>query len=389
MKIVHVYKDYFPPVHGGIEQTVSRLATSQAAAGHDVTVLCSAHGGRVTREESVSGVRVVRVAEWGRALSAPLCPTMPWHLARERADLYHLHYPNPTGEVSWLLARPRGVLVVTFYADIVRQSLALPLYRPVVHAVLREADLILGLAERHLEATPFLHPYRDRWRVVPLGIELARFATDTPRVEIPAMMRRGEEPVILFVGFLRHYKGLDDMLHAMREIPAKLVIVGEGPERARLESLHARLGLGDRVTFAGHVPDADLPAWMAAADIGVLPSNSAAEAWGLAMVEMMASGLPVVCTELGTGTSVVNQHGESGFVVPPRDPRALAAALNRLVQDPALRERMGRAARHRALTRFSREAMVRAVEEVYAEAIESYRRRAGARKRPDRGAAAR
>lgn len=384
MKIVHVYKDYFPPVHGGIEQTISRLATGQAAAGHDVTVLCSAHGGRVTREERVGGVRVVRVAEWGRALSAPFCPTMPWHLARLRADLVHLHYPNPTGELSWLLARPPGALVVTFYADVVRQRAALPLYRPVIHAVLKQADLILGLAERHLEASPFLHPYRVRWRVVPLGIELERFASDRARAEIPAMGRRAGETVILFVGRLRHYKGLDDMLHAMREIPATLVIVGEGPERARLEALHARLGLGDRVRFAGHVDDAELPAWMAAADIGVLPSNSPAEAWGLAMIEMMASGLPVVCTEVGTGTSVVNQDGESGFVVPPRDPAALAAAVNRLVADPKLRERMGRAARHRALSRFSREAMVRGVEEAYAEAIELHRRRAGGHREPTR-----
>lgn len=377
MRILHVYKDYFPPVHGGIEQTVGRLATGQAAAGHEVTVLCSAHGGRVTREDQVQGVRVLRVAEWGRVLSAPLCPTMPWHLGRLSADLVHLHYPNPTGEVSWLLARPPGALVVTFYADPVRQRAALPIYRPVMQALLRRADRILGLAERHLEGSPFLHGHRDRWRVVPLGVELDRFSG--PRTAVAA----GEagSPRILFVGRLRHYKGLDDLLHAMRIVPARLVIVGEGPERGRLEALHARLGLGDRVRLAGHVDDAELPAQMAAADIGVLPSNSAAEAWGLAMVEMMASGLPVVCTELGTGTSVVNQHGESGFVVPPRNPAALAAALNRLVADPALRERMGRAARERALARFSLEVMLRGVEQVYAEAMERHRARVASRAR--------
>src|SRR6185436_19351831 len=93
VKIVHVYKDYHPPVRGGIEQTIERMARWQVAAGHEVTVLVSASGQNANRTEVVDGVRVVRVAEVARALSSPLCPGFPAALAAQQADLWHLHSP--------------------------------------------------------------------------------------------------------------------------------------------------------------------------------------------------------------------------------------------------------------------------------------------------------
>ena len=127
MRIVHVYKDYHPPVLGGVEQTIERMARWQVAAGHEVTVLVSASGERRSRTENIDGVRVVRVGEWGRALSSPLCPGFPATLARERADLWHLHSPNPLGEASFWLVRPRGAMVFTYYCDLSRQRARLPI----------------------------------------------------------------------------------------------------------------------------------------------------------------------------------------------------------------------------------------------------------------------
>jgi rhamnosyl/mannosyltransferase len=176
------------------------------------------------------------------------------------------------------------------------------------------------------------------------------------------------EPLVLFVGRLRYYKGLEVLLGAMREVRGRLVIVGDGPEARRLHQRSAALGLGGRVTWAGAVSDDDLLAHLAAADLGVMPSTLPSEAWGMAMVEMMAAGLPVVCTELGTGTTFVNRDGETGLVVPPGDAGALAAALNRLIDDDSLRHRLGEGARHRARTLFSCEAMMAGVREAYARA---------------------
>ena len=370
MRIVHLYKDYFPPVRGGIEQTVSRMARAQAAGGDDVTVLTSAGGGRRGVIEQVEGVRVVRCAEWARWASAPLCPGMPGALARLSADVFHLHYPSPPGEVSWLLVRPRGAMVVTYHSDVVRQAALMTVYTPFARAVLERASVIMPTSDAYIDRSPFLRPHRAKCLVVPHGVNLERFARlDRMAGRAAELRERYGTPLVLFVGRLRYYKGLDVLLEAMPAVKGRLAIVGEGPEADRLRLRSSSLGLDGRVGFAGTVSDDDLLAHLAAADLGVLPSTRPSEAWGMAMVEMMAAGLPVVCTELGTGTTFVNRDGESGRVVPPGDPAALAAAINGLLADEALRRRLAAGARARAHALFSREAMMAGVGEAYARAL--------------------
>jgi rhamnosyl/mannosyltransferase len=377
VKIVHVYKDYHPPVRGGIEQTLERIARAQAAAGHDVTVVVSASGQRRTYEERIAGVRVVRVAEWARALSSPIAPGFPAAIGRERADLWHLHFPNPLGEVSWLLKSPPGALLVTYYCDVVRQKLLLPVYTPFVHRLLDRADLVQVISPQAMErAESPVSQHREHCRLVPLGIDLESFQSidrDSPAAR--ALREKYGDPFVLFVGRLRYYKGLDVMLAAMPRISARLVIVGDGPMEEPLRRQAAELGLGDKVVFAGPVSDEELRAHLGAAAIGVLPSTHPSEAFGLAMVEYLAAGVPAVCTELGTGTTFVNADGETGVVVPPGDPVALAAGVERLVADPELRARCGAAGRERASRLFSTPAMMRGLEELYAETIARAARR--------------
>lgn len=370
MRIVHVYKDYHPPVRGGIEQTIERMACAQVQAGHEVTVLVSASGGRDTRRERIAGVHVIRVAEWARAMSAPLCPSFPSELAALAPDLWHLHYPNPTGEVSWLMHRPPGALAVTYHADVVRQRLVMPVYGALVRRLLARADVLMPTSDRYIEHSPYLRPHRDKCHVVPLGIDLSPFAgltRDDPAAV--ALRQRYGGPFALFVGRLRYYKGVDVLLEAMARWDGRLVVVGDGPEEIRLRERHTRLGLGDRVVFAGAVDDGSLRTHLAAADVGVLPSTHASEALGIAMIEYLAAGLPVICTELGTGTTFVNRDGETGLVVPPGDPDALAAALRRLMGDAALRAQFGGAGRARARDVFSLEAMMRQLDAAYAAAL--------------------
>jgi rhamnosyl/mannosyltransferase len=176
-------------------------------------------------------------------------------------------------------------------------------------------------------------------------------------------------PLVLFVGRLRYYKGLHVLIDAMPAVRGCLLIGGSGPERERLAAQAARLGVADRVQFLGDVPDADLPALLHAADVFVLPAHLRAEALGLAQIEALAAGLPCVSTELGTGTSFANHHRETGLVVPPGDPAALAEALGALLADPQLRARYGAGGRRRVESLFTRERMLDEVERVYREVI--------------------
>jgi rhamnosyl/mannosyltransferase len=134
---------------------------------------------------------------------------------------------------------------------------------------------------------------------------------------------------------------------------------------AELKMLASELGVSNRMIFAGEVSDDELPLYYQAADVFALPSNSRAEAFGMVILEAMASGLPILSTEIGTATSWINRHGETGFVVPPQHPDALARAIVQLRDDDSLRARMGEAARLRVLSEFTQELMLERIEEVY------------------------
>jgi glycosyltransferase involved in cell wall biosynthesis len=159
--------------------------------------------------------------------------------------------------------------------------------------------------------------------------------------------------LLLFVGRLRHYKGLNVLIDAMRSIDAHLLVIGAGMMEEEWRGQSAALGLDERITFMGDLSDAEKLPVLYASDLFVLPSTNHAEAFGIVLIEAMACGLPLVSTELGTGTSFVNQHEQTGLVVPPNDAEALAAAINRMVGDDALCRRMSEAALARAQSEFN------------------------------------
>ena len=367
MRILHIYKDYHP-VLGGIENHIKWLAEAQAERGHDVTVLVTSLDHHTT-EHIENGVRVIRAARLAHVASTPLSLSLPLLLRRQRPDIAHLHFPYPVGEVSqWLLGRASRT-IITYHSDVVRQRAILCLYRPLLRQVLRHADLILPTSPQYMESSPHLRPWHQKCRVVPLGIPLAPFLADR-RQEAAVLRRRYGAPLLLHVGILRYYKGLQYLIRALPQIPqAKLVIVGHGPMRSAWEEMAQREGVADRVHFVGQVSEDTLPVYYQACDLFVLPACMRSEAFGLAQIEAMASGKPVVSTELGTGTSFVNRHGETGLVVPPRDPEALAAAINELLADDARRQVMGRAARARAKAEFSLPVMVERVLTAYEEVL--------------------
>lgn len=354
MKILHVYKDYYPVI-GGIENHLRALAEGLARRGHEVTVLVC-HPDARTEVGMLNGVRVIRAARARTVASTPLSAELPRLLARERPDVTHLQFPYPLGEVShWW--RGHGRTVISYQSDVVRQRMIGAAYRPVMRWGLRRADALLATSPNYVVSSPELARLAHRCLVVPLGIAPERFAA-------PPRTRRAR-PTLLFVGRHRYYKGLPDLLRAMPEVDADLIVAGDGPMRSAWERLAGELALGEKVRFVGTVPDAELPALYRSADVFVLPASARSEAFGIVLLEAMAAGLPCVTTELGTGTSFVVQHNVTGLVVPARTPGALAEAAGRLLADEALRARMGEAGQARARREFEVETMIDRIEAVY------------------------
>jgi glycosyltransferase involved in cell wall biosynthesis len=376
VRILHIYKDY-PPVLGGIEGHLRDLCERLAARGHAVTALVTSQSGRTSFEQPAPGLTVLRAARAAHVASTPLSPAMIGLARAARPDLVHLHFPYPPGDLAALALPGAPALVVTYHSDIVRQKGLLRLYRPLLEHTLGRAARIIATSPNYLRSSPFLRPHAHKVAVVPLGVDTRRFrpATTDALGTIAGGLLGGEraavgELSILFVGRLRYYKGLHVLLEAMRAVDATLLIAGTGPEQERLRTQAARGGVAERVRFLGDVPEEDKAALYRAADLFVLPSHLRSEAFGIALAEALASGLPCVSTELGTGTSFANLDGATGLVVPPDDPAALAEALNRLLREPETRRAFGAAARRRAEELLSLDAMVDGVGEGLVKTLE-------------------
>jgi glycosyltransferase involved in cell wall biosynthesis len=368
MKILHIYKDYFP-VLGGIENHIKLLAEAQAARGHAVSVLVASRD-RHTHIETLNGVRVIFAARLATISSAPISLALFDLIRHETSDVAHLQFPYPPGELANYFCGRARKTVITYQSDIVRQKYLRVLYAPLMERVLARADRLIATSPNYIASSPVLSRWKDKCVVVPLGIDLAPFENvDIPVRASPSTSLRSAQdasPLLLFVGKLRYYKGLNYLLEAIREIPrAQLVVVGTGPLEHAWRTLARELGVDARVVFVGEVRNVELSGYYAAADIFVLPASERSEAFGIVQLEAMAAGKPVVCTELGTGTSFVNVDGETGFVVPARDAHALARAITRLIDDAELRARMGAAGRARVHQEFTLDKMVDRVMAVY------------------------
>lgn len=281
--------------------------------------------------------------------------------------------PYPLSEISWLSAsilKSKTRCVITYQSDVVKQKNILRLYAPIMRRVLKSADVIITTSPNYLQTSAYLKPFEPKCRVVPLGIYNESYQHADP-AHVAQIKARYPAPLILFVGRLRYYKGLNYLLQSMLEVPspAHLLIIGQGGVEDALHTQYRDLGLSSRVTFLSDVSDADLPAYYNACDIFVLPSAERSEAFGLVLIEAMAAGKAIISTELGTGTSYVNQNGITGLVVPPADATALAKACNYLLTNPILSQKLGAQGRERARVEFSAEMMLKRIMAIYEDVL--------------------
>jgi glycosyltransferase involved in cell wall biosynthesis len=365
VSILHVYKDYYPPVIGGIEKNINQLAAG-CSEEYDVSVLV-ANTRFKTEIETLDRIRIIKAASLGRFASAPICPTFPKLLKKYAADILHFHCPNPTGDLSYLWAKAPGKVVVSYHSDIVRQKWAMFLYGKYLMKFLERANVILPTSPNYIPTSPYLSKIESKCKALPLGIETERFR-ETPEIKLHAAelkkIAQGR-PIILFVGRLRYYKGLHFLIQAMPRIDAHLIIVGTGPEEKNLRKQAEMFKVSEKITMAGTVSDEKLVEYYHAADVFCLPSHLRSEAYGLVQLEAMASGLPVVSCDIKTGVAYINMDGETGIIVDPASPSKLAEALNRILSDEELRKRLGEKARERVFAEFDVSHMINSLKKIY------------------------
>lgn len=372
MKILHVYKTYYPDTYGGIEQVIAQLARALSARGHEnriFTLSPEANPPVIRRPE----------AEVHRSRTAIEVASNPfsWQAfgdIREQlgwADVVHYQFPWPFGDLLHVCRGGGRPSVVSYQSDVVRQKWLRHVYSPLMHRFLASVDMVVATSPQYRASSPVLSHLSTPMRVIPNGLDELAFPRPDPARLASWRERLGDE-FILFVGVLRYYKGLHTLVQACEGFPGRVVIAGGGPQSAAVtEQVAARRATN--AILIGQISDEDKVCLLQLCRAFVLPSHLRSEAFGMSLLEAAMFGKAMISCEIGTGTSYINVDGVTGFTVPPERPDALRAAMARLLHEPETARRMGVAARERFETTFTANAMASAYESVYRDIVAARR----------------
>ena len=364
MRILHFYKTYIPDPPGGIAQVINQLARGTALHGHAVDVLSLS---RDTTEKSIqfedhTAYRArldFEIASTGFSFSV----MRKFAALARAADVVHYHFPWPFLDVVHFATRISKPTVLTYHSDILRQRTLLKLYRPLMMKFLGSVDRIVATSPNYLATSDVLDQFRKKTDVIPIGIDRSTYPEPSDKL-LAHWRRRFGDRFFLFVGVLRYYKGLHILLDAIHGTGLPVVIVGSGPVEEELRKHSARLNLTN-VHFLGLLPEEDKVALIKLCFAFVFPSHLRSEAFGVSLLEGAMFGKPLISSEIGTGTTFVNVHGETGIVVPPDNPDAFRRAMIFLSENPADARRMGENAERRYERLFRADQMVSRHLELY------------------------
>ncbi|GAB0104498.1 glycosyltransferase [Nocardia sp. JMUB6875] len=354
---------------GGAERHVTTLMPHLDRTRFTPSVLCIGEEGALFGDLVTAGVPARALHRTKRQAARALWDIVR-HLRRERPDLVITRGYNAEGlgrVAAWLTRVPNSIVWVHNHGDIEPRGRARELADRVLD---RCTAAYFGVARAQIDyMTGDLGYARDKIRIVHNGVDPALYETGDDRGAVAALGLGPDDLIVGIVAALRPEKDHETFLRAARRVAdavprARFLIVGDGPERARIEALTSELGLGDRVVLAGSRPD--VPDLLRAMDVVVLSSHSV-ECFPMALLEAMAAARPAVCTAVG-GVPELVDDGVTGCLVPPRDPNALGDKLIAVLSDETRRRGMGAAARVRVETEFSLKTSItaaeRAVEEV-------------------------
>lgn len=334
MKVFHLYKCYYPETVGGIETVIDGLCHYTAEMGVENHLVTTCKQAKPYTKQ----VGSVTVHYFPQTIDVASCP-MSLSLVPQfkqllnQADVIHCHFPWPFAELLICLLPTKAKKVVTYHSDIVKQKWLKYLYAPIMHRFFKTVDRIIVTSENYSKTSVTLQRYQDKTKVIPLFLNESLYQPAKSEAVNDWRERLGAD-FFLFIGVLRYYKGLDFLLKAMAKVSAKLVIAGAGPQEAELKALVTELKLTN-VIFVGRVSDADKQCLLQLCRSVVMPSHLRSEAFGMSLLEGLYYQKPLISTEIGTGTSFVNQDQVTGVVVPPKDPTALANALNTMLEAKA------------------------------------------------------
>ena len=372
MKILQLGK-FYPPDVGGIESAIYEITEELNRRGVKCDVLCS-NSKREYKEEVIKRetyqYKVIRSRSYGKILSTSITPQMIFKLREilNKYDIIHLHHPDPMANLALFLSRPKGKrIVVHWHSDIIRQRVSLKLYKPLLSWMLKRADVIIATSPKYIEGSEQLSPFKEKCIAIPLGIRKDKLCSNSKAVSNLRKKYRGKK-IIFSLGRFIKYKGFEYLIESARYLLSDYIILigGDGPLRSKYEKIIERYNLFDKVKLLGRLSLNMLGNYYDVCDVFCLPSISKNEAFGLVMVEAMSFRKPLIATKIkGSGVGWVNQDGITGLNVEPRNPKALAQAIEFICNNIEIYKKFSENALKRFNEKFTIDKEVSRIIEVY------------------------
>jgi len=368
----------FPPYMAGTGNVCYHYALELAKLGHRVTVFTSRYPD--IDYDYPNSIEVKRFKPFFRIGNAPFMPQL---LSVKDYDIIHLHIPFFFGDgMIELFCKLQGAkYVITYHNDTVMNGIKdffSNIYiNTVTNSVIKNAEKIYVTSLDYLKYSnikDFYERKREDIAEIPNGVDIDQFNPNIDGKEIKVQYGIENKSVILFVGALdkaHYFKGIEFLLKSFVKIKngeSCLILIGDGDLKNYYMSLAENLGVSDKTLFIGRVSDKELPRYYAASDLLVLPSITKGEAFGLVLIEAMATGKPVIASNL-PGVRTIIDDGVNGFLVKPKDVDSLASKMQYLIENKDIREKFGREGRKKVENEYSWEKIVKKLEKVYEEVI--------------------
>jgi len=366
---------------GGSGNAAYYLATHMALRGHEINVFTTSINSKASIER-YENIVIYRYPTNFKIKNASISFGMFKNAPRFKIDILHAHLTNSVNEfiIPRYKKKKNIPLVVTYHGDPEKDmggfiyKVSVSFYvRYLLDKILSLADIIISPSEHYINESRYLKKYRDKIEVIPNGINIEDFNVPLSKEECREKLGLPlDGNVILFVGKLSPYKGLNFLLEAMpkilKKVPkVKLVFIGEGEIKKKLETLSKKLNIEKSVEFTGFVENNLKAMYYRAADVFVLPSTMRTESFGIVNLEAMACGIPIVASRIGGIPSIV-KNGENGLLVPPKDVEALADAIIYLLENENLRQKMGERGKKRVKS-YSWDRIAEMTEKVYEKVV--------------------
>ncbi len=372
MRVLQLAK-YFPPFYGGIEVTTQDISESLLKRSVHCDVLCSSHSPKSYGIENWQGYTVYRSRTLGTFASTAISRDYLHKFKQivENYDILHIHFPNPLAHLAVSLAKPLQKIVVHWHSDILKASFMKKLYQPFQSQFLKKADIILATSPNYITHSQVLRPYSHKCKVLPSPINIEKLKSDKKVVEKIKNTYNGKK-LVFSLGRFVPYKGFKYLIEAAKYLcnDTLIIIGGTGELESKMNRLIQNNNLTEKVKLLGRIDDKDLGSYFDACDIFCLPSISKAEAFGLVQLEAMAFKKPIISTNIkGSGVSWVNQHNRTGLIVPPKNSKAIAEAIEKLSKDPVTYRALAEGARQRLEEEFTVSIMSDSLIEIYSKIL--------------------